>query len=182
MPAQLRELGAGARGDLIAEIAERHFDDLLHPRGRIGEHDDPIGEVDRLVDVMRDDDDCDAQLAAHGENQILQPVSGLRVDRGEPLIARTSLTRRFRSALCVRPLTGETARMSLRLALMTWTAVAEPKSHCPLADPVMIAAISLWRTTSTSTSSPCSAWIPSEMPRYSGAFCAAGLSATVITL
>src|SRR3954454_948840 len=84
--AQLQELGQLLRGDLIARPAEVDLHDLLHFGGRMGEHDDAIGEIHRLVDVVRDEQDGDAVLLAHAQHEILEVAACLCVDRGERLV------------------------------------------------------------------------------------------------
>ena len=50
------------------------------------EDQDPVAELDRLVDVVGDADDRLAQLALDGEQLVLQPLAGDRVDRAERLV------------------------------------------------------------------------------------------------
>src|SRR3954451_10016190 len=55
--AQLREFGQLLRRDLVARARKRHRHDLLHLRRRVREEDDAVVEVDRLVDVVGDEED-----------------------------------------------------------------------------------------------------------------------------
>ena len=50
------------------------------------EDQDPVAELDRLVDVVGDADDRLAQLALDGEQLVLQPLAGDRVDGTERLV------------------------------------------------------------------------------------------------
>src|SRR4051812_29496845 len=68
--AQVHELGQLLRGDLVARPAEVDPHDLLHFGGRVREHDHPVGEVDRLVDVVGDEQDRDAVLLAHAQHKV----------------------------------------------------------------------------------------------------------------
>ena len=51
----------------------------------------PLAEVDRLVDVVGDEQDGDAELAATAADEILQVGAGLRVDGGERLVHQQHL-------------------------------------------------------------------------------------------
>ena len=52
----------------------------------MGQDDDPVGEIDRLVDVVRDEEDRDPELVAHLEHQVLEVAARLRVDGRERLV------------------------------------------------------------------------------------------------
>src|ERR671931_567016 len=57
--AQASELGELLRRDLVPRSRERNGDDLLHLRRRVGQDDDPVGEVHGFVDVVGDEEDGD---------------------------------------------------------------------------------------------------------------------------
>ena len=84
--AQVRELRQLLRRDLVARVRQRDRDDLLHLGRRVRQHDDAVGQVDRLVDVVRDEQDRDPELVAHPQHEVLEVAAGLRVDRGERLV------------------------------------------------------------------------------------------------
>src|SRR4051812_49150317 len=86
VPAQLQELGQLLRGNLIARLAEVDLHDLLHFRGRMCEHDDAVGEIHRLVDVVGDEQDGDAVFLAHAQHEVLEVAAGLCVHRRERLV------------------------------------------------------------------------------------------------
>ena len=46
-----------------------------------GEHEDPVADVDALVDVVGDEQDGDAALLPHPQHQVFQVLPGLRVHR-----------------------------------------------------------------------------------------------------
>ena len=61
-------------------------DDLLDPPGAVGDDGDPVGQRDRLVDAVGDEDD---RLAGRGDDLgelLLHDLAGHRVDRGERLV------------------------------------------------------------------------------------------------
>src|SRR4029453_6283008 len=62
--AQVREVRELLRLDLVARPGEVDRDDLLHLGGGVREDDDAVGEVDRLVDVVRDEQDRDPVVVA----------------------------------------------------------------------------------------------------------------------
>src|SRR5262249_49360237 len=82
-PGELRQL---LRRDLIAGPGKTDRNHLLDLGRRVREDDDPVGEVDRLVDVVRDEQDRDAELVAHLQDEILEITAGLGVDRRERLL------------------------------------------------------------------------------------------------
>ena len=84
--AEVGELRLLLRGDLIARERDPDRQDLAHGRRRVREHDDPVGEVDGLVDVVRDEEDRDPVLLAHAEHEVLEVASCLCVDRCERLV------------------------------------------------------------------------------------------------
>src|SRR5262245_41334239 len=83
VPTQVHELRQLLRGDLSARPAQVDLHDLLHFRGRMREHDNAIGEVHRLVDVMRHEQDRDAVLLAHPQHEVLEVAARLGVDGRE---------------------------------------------------------------------------------------------------
>src|SRR5919108_3051907 len=84
--AQVGELRQLLRCDLVTGEWQIDGDDLLHPRRSMRQHDDPIRQIDGLVDVMRHEEDRDAELLAHPQDEVLEVAPGLRVDRGEGLV------------------------------------------------------------------------------------------------
>ena len=54
--------------------------------GALREHDDAVGEVDGLVDVVGDEEDRDPVVLAHLEDEVLEVAARLRVDGGERLV------------------------------------------------------------------------------------------------
>ena len=62
--AQPRELLQLLGRDLVARSRQRDLQRLAHPGRRRREDDDPVAQVDRLVDVVRDEDDRDVVVAA----------------------------------------------------------------------------------------------------------------------
>ena len=86
MRAQVRELGELLRRDLVARAWQVDGDDLLHLRRGVRQDDDPVREVDRLVDVVGDEEDRDPELLADAQHEVLEVAPGLRVDGGEWLV------------------------------------------------------------------------------------------------
>src|SRR5438093_526367 len=84
--AQLHELGQLLCRDLIARSGEVDRHDLLHFGGRMREQDDAVGEVHRLVAVVRDEKDRDAVLLADLQHEVLELAARLGVDRRERLV------------------------------------------------------------------------------------------------
>jgi hypothetical protein len=89
--AQRRELTELLRRDLVARARQVDRNDFLHLGRGVREDDDAVGEVDRLVDVVRDEEDRDSVLVAHLQHQVLQVASGLRVHRCERLVHEQDL-------------------------------------------------------------------------------------------
>src|SRR6266568_2651897 len=77
--------------DLIAWPRQGHVHDLADHAGRCGQHHHAVGEVDRLVDVVGDEDNGDVEFIAHPQDQVLELEAGLRVDRGERLVHQQQL-------------------------------------------------------------------------------------------
>ena len=61
MRTEVRELRQLLRLDLVAGRGQIDRHDLLHLGGRMREDDDPVGQVDGLVDVVRDEEDRDPE-------------------------------------------------------------------------------------------------------------------------
>src|SRR5215211_3364012 len=74
------------RLELVARVREVDGEDVLDLRRRVGEDDDAVGEVDRLVDVVGDEEDRDRVLVAHAQDEVLEVGARLRVDGGEGLV------------------------------------------------------------------------------------------------
>ena len=61
--------------------------DLLHHPGRpAAEHDDPVGEQNGLLHVVRHEQDGTAQLAVETREPLLQPAAGLGVQSAERFV------------------------------------------------------------------------------------------------
>src|SRR5215207_1000358 len=86
MPTEVRELRELLGRDLVAREGKIDVDDLLHHRRRVRQDDDTIREVDRLVDVVRHEQDRDRELLTDLQNEILQVTARLRVDRRKGLV------------------------------------------------------------------------------------------------
>ena len=83
---QGHELRFFLRRDLVTRTRQRDLQDLGDNARRLAEHDDVVGQVDALVDVVGDDQDGDAQLRLDVQQQVLELCPGLRVDGGEGLV------------------------------------------------------------------------------------------------
>ena len=81
-----RETLIGLAPDLVTRTRQRHLHHLADRSRRRGQHDDPVSQVDRLVDVVRHEDDRDAELVAHPQDEVFELEPGLRVHRGERLV------------------------------------------------------------------------------------------------
>ncbi len=74
-------------GDLRrARPRQRHVHDVAHAARPRRHDDDPVGEEQRLVDVVGDEEDGGAHLLPHAEQQLLHRHPRLRVERGERLV------------------------------------------------------------------------------------------------
>jgi len=75
----------GFRRDLVARTGQGDVDDLGH---HAGDFDIPRRDRPgrRLVDVVGDEDDRDAELLADAQDQVLKPEAALRVHRRERLV------------------------------------------------------------------------------------------------
>src|SRR5215216_504145 len=88
---QARELRQLLRVHLVARVRQVDAQHLA-PLGRRGrQHDDAVGQVDRLVDVVGDEQDRHAVLLAHPQHEVLEVAARLRVDRGERLVHQQDL-------------------------------------------------------------------------------------------
>ena len=72
--------------DLVPRPGQRDVGDLGDRAGRPRQGDHPVGQVDGLVDVVRDEHDRDADLLPHPQDEVLKLEPGLRVHRGEGLV------------------------------------------------------------------------------------------------
>src|SRR5829696_9107531 len=88
---QAGELRQLLRLHLVARLWQTDLADLLHGGRRGREDDDPVAEVDGLVDVVGHEDDGDAVPATQVQHQVLQVRAGLSVDRGERLVHEQDL-------------------------------------------------------------------------------------------
>ena len=84
--AQARELRQLLGLHLVARLRQRHLEHLAHLGRRGRQDDDPVAQVDRLVDVVGDEDDRDVVLAPHGQHEVLEVGAGLRVHARERLV------------------------------------------------------------------------------------------------
>ena len=76
MRPQTCELGQLLGLELVALGGQVDLEGLLHLRGRGRENDDPVAQVDRLVDVVGHEHDRHPVLAPHLEDQVLQVARG----------------------------------------------------------------------------------------------------------
>ena len=76
---------------LVARIGERHVDDLADPRRPRGHDDDARGEIDRLLDRVRDQHHRLAFGGQHLQQQVLHGGARLRVERAERLVHQQEL-------------------------------------------------------------------------------------------
>ena len=79
---ELGQLTAGA----AAGPGQVDVDDLLDPPGAVGDDGDPVGQGDRLVDAVGDEDDRLAGGRDDLGQLLLHDLAGHRVDRGEGLV------------------------------------------------------------------------------------------------
>ncbi len=80
-----------AADEVRHELVHRVLEDLLRrvvlgEPAALAEDRDPVADLDRLVDVVRDEDDGLAQLLLKPEELVLQPRAHDRVDRAERLV------------------------------------------------------------------------------------------------
>src|SRR5438270_6423336 len=69
---QLEETALLAGGDWVAWPRQSDIDDLMHARRPVREHGDPVGEINRFVDIMGDEQDAEIARRPQVEQQILQ--------------------------------------------------------------------------------------------------------------
>jgi hypothetical protein len=81
-----RERLVGLGHDLISRPGQGDVHDLGDHARRPGQHHDPVRQVDRLVDVVRHEDDRDPELLAHPQDEVFEFEPGLRVHRRERLV------------------------------------------------------------------------------------------------
>jgi hypothetical protein len=85
------ELGQLLGGDLVAGPGQVDGDGLADAGGRGRQDQDAVGQVDRLVDVVGDQQDREAGAVPHLEQQVLQVGPGLSVHRRERLVQQQDL-------------------------------------------------------------------------------------------
>src|SRR5262245_17639912 len=83
--APFSEIGIGADIAAQAIAGERRVNDGANPSGRGVEHEDAIGEDERLVDAVGDEDDRRASARPYRKEVLLQLLARLRVERAEGL-------------------------------------------------------------------------------------------------
>jgi hypothetical protein len=83
---QVHERGQFPGGDLVARLRQLHGQVSADMPGRAGEDDDPVTGVDALVDVVGDEQDGDATVAAQPKDEVFQVFPGLGIDRAEWLV------------------------------------------------------------------------------------------------
>src|SRR5688572_12950680 len=88
---QARELRQLLRVDLVARVRQVDAQHLANLRRRRGEHDDAVGHVDRLVDVVGHEQHGHAVLLADAQDEVLEVAARLRVDRRERLVHEQDL-------------------------------------------------------------------------------------------
>ena len=80
--------------DVVAArcLGQRIFDDLgQHRAGTVSHQHDPVGEVDRFVDVVRDHEHSLAGLLADAADLVLQGPARQRIERGERFVHQHDL-------------------------------------------------------------------------------------------
>src|SRR5262245_9101604 len=82
--AAFSEIGVGA--DVAAQTlaGDRRLDDGADPSGVGVEHEDAVGEDERLVDAVGDEDHCRSGARPYGEDILLQLLARLGRERAEP--------------------------------------------------------------------------------------------------
>src|SRR5215211_6098061 len=88
---QARELRQLLRVDLVARMRQVDAQHLAHLGRRGREHDDPVRQVDRLVDVVGHEQHGHAELLADAQHEVLQVAARLRVDGRERLVHQQDL-------------------------------------------------------------------------------------------
>ena len=69
-----------------ARPRHRNLDQFLHFARMGGQHQDAVGEEDRFVQIVGDEDDRDVDLAPDFEEMRLHAAARLRVERAERLV------------------------------------------------------------------------------------------------
>src|SRR5215813_14097573 len=72
--------------DLVARLAERDIEGLPDRAGRAVDHSDAITEIDRLLDIMGDEDDAAIGLVLDAQQLVLKRSLGHGVERGKRLV------------------------------------------------------------------------------------------------
>ena len=120
--AETRSEGSRGRGRSIGDLVH----DLAGPRA----HDvDAVGQEDRLVDVVGDEDHGLAQLAPDVQQPLLHEQAGLRVERAERLVEQQDVAREEHRADERRAL----AHAARELARQRGDELAEPEALAQLA-------------------------------------------------
>jgi hypothetical protein len=73
---QFGEAGVGAGGELVALVRQVDGDLFQYDRRRVRQDDDALAEVDRLVDVMGDEQDGDPETLPEGAYEVFEVGAG----------------------------------------------------------------------------------------------------------
>ena len=110
------------RDELVGRLREDRLGRVvLREPAALAEDRDPVADLDRLVDVVRDEDDRLPQLALQAEELVLQARADDRVDRAERLVhqhERRVRGKRAREADALALAAGELRREALRVRLV----------------------------------------------------------------
>ncbi len=125
-----RAVGADERGD---EVVRRLLEDrarrvVLREAATPPQDGDPVADLDRLVDVVRDEDDGLPHLALQAQELVLQTCTHDRVDRAERLVhqhERRVARQRPREADALALAAGELRRVALRVGRIETDEVEE---------------------------------------------------------
>src|SRR5215471_16162664 len=82
----LERLFAAQERKLRTRAPERHRDDLTHAPRLGGEHDHAVAQIDRLVEIVRDEQDRLSRLRMDTQELALQHLAGLRVEGAERFV------------------------------------------------------------------------------------------------
>ena len=88
---QVPRIAAGS--DLVARIGQRHADHLRNSAGRGGQHDD-LPEIERLVEIVRDEQDRQSKLLPEVQQEVLQLDTHHGIERTERLVHQQAVRRR----------------------------------------------------------------------------------------
>ena len=118
---ELLQRGAGT-DEVLDELVGRSSEDdlggvVLGDLGALLEDQDPVAQLDRLVDVVGDADDGLAEFLLNAQQLVLQPLPGDRVDGAERLVHQDH--RRVR-----RQPAGDADALLLAAGELSWVAVA----------------------------------------------------------